>query len=215
MRAWTESSAWSWLAPHYSRMSVEAYYDRLGKAIEEQAAEVELAPIHSWNLAPGYLTAFQQAIEQALTQFPSSQRSGVHLIFTAHSLPERILEWDDPYPAQLEATFEALRSRFAEQRSHFAYQSAAMTPEPWLGPDAGDLMLELMEAGQARDFLVVPIGFVSEHVEILYDIDIEFKDQIENGGGQLKRVEMPGAHPAMMASLAESVAGKAREEGWL
>lgn len=203
------------MAPHYSKMSVQAYYDRLQKAIEQGGSEVEVAPIHSWHLDAGYLQAVEERIERGLERFPAAEREQVQLVFTAHSLPERILQWEDPYPHQLDATFESLRNRFPAQYSHFAYQSAAMTPEPWLGPDAGDLMEEMLRTGQARRFLVVPIGFVSEHVEILYDIDIEFRERIEEAGGKLERVEMPGADRRMMASLAQRVAGAAQERQWL
>lgn len=203
------------MAPHYSRMSVQAYYDRLQEAIDDSERKVEVAPIHSWHLASGYLDALEARIDRGLQQFATEDRPGVHLVFTAHSLPERILEWDDPYPTELHATFQALRSKFPDQPSHFAYQSAAMTPDPWLGPDAGDLMADLVEAGEGTHFLLVPIGFVSEHVEILYDIDIEFKERIAGLGGRLERIEMPGADASMIASLADRVVAKAQDRGWL
>jgi len=203
------------LAPHYSRLSVEAYYDRLQEAIDQKAARVELAAIHSWKLDPGFLTSLEQRIQAGLQAFDEQVRPQVHLVFTAHSLPERILEWDDPYPNELAATYQALRQRFSDQPAHFAYQSAAMTPEPWLGPDAGDLMEQLIRAGEAEAFLVVPIGFVSEHVEILYDIDIEFKQRVQAAGGVLRRIEMPGASPPLMDSLAQLIVGRAEQAGWL
>lgn len=203
------------LAPHYSQMSVEAYFERLQSAIEDQNAPVRVAPIESWNLAAGYLDTIEDNIRARLEEFESHKASAVHLVFTAHSLPERILDWNDRYPGELEATFDELRRRFPDNPSHFAYQSAAMTPEPWLGPDAGDLMVRLLEKGEASAFLVVPIGFVSEHVEILYDIDIDFKRRVETAGGELRRIEMPGSAGAMMASLAELVEQRAKSEGWL
>jgi ferrochelatase len=203
------------LAPHYSQLSVEAYFERLQQALDERAARVELAAIHSWKLEPGFLTTLEQHIQAGLQAFDRKGRDQIHLVFTAHSLPERILDWQDPYPDELAATYQALRQRFPGQPAHFAYQSAAMTPEPWLGPDAGDLMERLIGAGQAKAFLVVPIGFVSEHVEILYDIDIEFKQRIRAAGGELKRIEMPGASRPMIDGLARLVAGRADEAGWL
>ena len=203
------------MAPHYSRMSVQAYYDRLQQAVQEAEAELQVMGIETWNLAPGYLACLEQRIEAALDQYPENDRSKINLIFTAHSLPERILSWQDRYPEELKATYETLRARFPAQDSYFAYQSAAMTPEPWLGPDAGDLMEELMQAGRAEAFIVIPIGFVSEHVEILYDIDIDFKQRIENLGGQLTRIQMPGSDPLMMGSLAGLVQQKAQEAAWL
>lgn len=203
------------LAPHFSKMSVQAYYDRLYAAISDHDAQVQVAEIRSWNMDPGYLDVLEERIRSALQEFDSAVRAGVHLVFTAHSLPERILEWNDPYPEELDETYRELSRRFPRHASHFAYQSEAMTPDPWLGPDAGDLMESLLKGGEANAFLVIPIGFVSEHVEILYDIDIEFKQMVEGKGGTLKRIVMPGSAGPMMESLARRIVDRAGEQGWL
>lgn len=202
------------MAPHYSRMSVKAYYERLHEARQEINGELAVVEIHSWKDDPGYLDTLEARIQSALQRFPAAAGTEVNLVFTAHSLPERILEWDDPYPDELRTTYDALRARFPDNTSRFAYQSAAMTGEPWLGPDAGDLMADLLERGEAQHFLVVPMGFVCEHVEILYDIDIEFKQLVEGSGGRLERIEMPNDDPRMMHSLAERVLQQARRAGW-
>jgi ferrochelatase len=202
------------MAPHYSRMSVELYFEKLSRAIEGAAASIEVERIDSWKDDPGYLAVVADRIREGLSRFPSETAERVELIFTAHSLPERILTWEDPYPQELHVTFDALRSQFPRHVSHFAYQSAAMTPEPWLGPDARRLLDERLQAGR-RDFLIVPIGFVSEHVEILYDIDIDLRQRAEAGGGRLERIEMPGADPRMMASLGSGVRDAAAARGWL
>lgn len=202
------------MAPHYSRMSIGAYYKRLDGALESLESPVEVARIESWNLNPGYLETLQARIEAGLERFPAQARPDVQLLYTAHSLPERILEWGDPYPRQLQETYDALRMKYPNHRSHFAYQSAAMTQDAWLGPEAGDLMLELLERG-GRDFLVVPIGFVSEHVEILYDIDIDFRERVAARGGRMERIEMPGADPRLMDSLAGEIQMQAEQQGWL
>lgn len=201
------------MAPHYSRMSVGAYFARLEEALADHAERPAVVHLRSWKDEPGYLEAYRRRIQAALEAFGEQER--VHLVFTAHSLPQRILTWDDPYPQELRVTFDALRARFPEHPAHFAYQSAGMSPEPWLGPDAGDLMEGLLESGEARAFLVVPIGFVCDHVEVLYDVDIEFRQRVEARGGVLRRVEMPNAAPEMMAGLAERVHGLAQAEGWL
>lgn len=202
------------MAPHYSRLSIGAYYERLNEALDNMADPPEVAGIKSWNTNPGYLATLQARIREALTRFPHRDRADVCLVFTAHSLPERIRKWGDPYPGELMETFELLRVKFPDQTAHFAYQSAAVTPEKWLGPEAGDLISELMESG-VHNFLMVPIGFVSDHVEILYDIDIEFREFVEKKGGRLERIEMPGADPRMMQGLAGEVIKKATERGWL
>ncbi len=201
------------MAPHYSRLSVELYYEKLQEAIGDSEARLQVARIDSWHDDSGYLEVLEDRIRRGLQRFPPEDAGRVELVFTAHSLPERILTWDDPYPRQLRATCQALQARFPDHPAHFAYQSAGMTPEPWLGPEAGRLMEARLQAG-GRDFLVVPIGFVSEHVEVLYDIDVDFKERVTAAGGRLERIAMPGADPRMMASLAKRVCQAASAKGW-
>jgi len=188
------------MAPHQSRMSVGAYFRR----VEEAAGNVEVLRIESWHLLPEYLDTIESLIHEALDTFPVWDRSKVHLLFTAHSLPERILAEGDPYVAQLEQTVAALAVRFPENPHSFAYQSAAMTPDPWLGPDAG-AVLESIAASGGRDVLIAPIGFTSEHVEILYDIDIEYAARAREFGLDLRRIRMLNDDPRVMAGLARRV----------
>lgn len=202
------------MAPHYSRMSVEMYYQRLAEAIASHHPGLSVARIDSWKDDPAYLGVLRDRIGGALVRFPAEVRSRVELVFTAHSLPERILEWNDPYPAELRVTFDALRQAFPGLPAHFAYQSAGMTPEPWLGPEAGALMEDRLADG-ASAFLVVPMGFVSEHLEILYDVDIVLRQRVEARGGLLERIEMPGDDAGLMASLAERVRAAAEARGWV
>jgi len=197
------------MAPHYSRMSIGAYY----KKVEEAGAPVEIARIERWHLLPGYLHALAERVLTALGRFPAEVRDRVPVIFTAHSLPERILTWDDPYPSELRETVSALATRLGGQPYTFAYQSAAMTPDPWLGPDAGEVIARYAREGQ-RHLLIAPVGFVCEHVEILYDIDIEFARQAKELGVQLERIEMLNTAPAMIAGLADLVRARAVEAGW-
>ncbi|HET7089650.1 MAG TPA: ferrochelatase [Anaerolineae bacterium] len=198
------------MAPHYSRMSVGAYF----KKARDAHSPVEVAPIERWHLLPGYITALADRVRAALQTFPADVRADVPIIFTAHSLPQRILQWDDPYPDELHATVEAVMQRLGPRPYAFAYQSAAMTPEPWLGPDAGE-WIERFAAEGKKHVLIAPIGFVCEHVEILYDVDIAFKRQAEALGMQLERIEMLNDAPQMIAGLAELVRDKAKEAGWL
>jgi ferrochelatase len=198
------------MAPHYSRMSIGAYYKRL----EEAGSPIEVAKIESWNFNPGYLDALIERIEAALLKFPEDVRGSVPIIFSAHSLPERILEWNDPYPKELQETVDALTSRLPGRQWEWAYQSAAMTPDPWLGPDASEVITRLHDEGH-RHVLMCPIGFVCEHVEILFDIDIEFLQHANELGMQLERIEMLNDHPKMLAGLAEIVRERAAEAGWI
>jgi protoporphyrin/coproporphyrin ferrochelatase len=198
------------MAPHYSRMSIGAYF----KKVEDAGSPIEVREIERWHLLPGYLSAVETRIRTALQKFPADVRDQVNVIFTAHSLPKRILEWSDPYPNELDETVEAIGSRLGNQPYEFAYQSAAMTLDPWLGPDAGETIARLHAEGK-RHVLIAPIGFVCEHVEILYDIDIDFKQQANALGMQLERIEMVNDAPEMMAGLAGLVRAKAAEAGWL
>ena len=190
------------MAPHNSEMSIGAYFKR----IEEAGVEIDILDIRSWNLLPGYLDALEDRISTALATFPEDVRETVPVIYTAHSLPEPVRTWDDPYERELRATVEALRERFPDQPWAWAYQSAAMTPDPWLGPDASEIIQQYHDAG-VRNVLICPVGFVCEHVEILYDIDIEFAHQARELGMRLERIEMLNDHPKLLAGLA----GLARE----
>lgn len=196
------------MAPHYSRMSIGAYFKRAAEA----GSPVEIVPVEDWHLLPGYLDALAERVNDALQTFPDDVREKVPVIFSAHSLPERILEWNDPYPTVLRETVDALAERLAGQPWRWAYQSAAMTPDPWLGPDAGEVISTLADEGH-KHILICPIGFICEHVEILYDIDIEYQQLAGELGVQLERIEMLNAHPAMLAGLAGLVREKAIAAG--
>jgi ferrochelatase len=198
------------MAPHYSAMSIGAY----NKKVEEAQAGIEIVAIDRWNLLPGYLDALEERINAALQKFPEDARNEVPIIFTAHSLPERIREMNDPYEKDLQETYEAMKARFPGHPSHWAYQSAAMTKDPWLGPDASEVIDEIHAAG-GKNVLICPVGFVCEHVEILFDIDVEFMQQAEKLGMQLERIEMVNDHPKMMAGLAGLVREHAKEAGWV
>lgn len=198
------------MAPHYSRMSIQAYF----KKMDEANSGLQIARIHDWHLLPEYLDALVERVRAALERFPESVRADVPVIFTAHSLPERILEWGDPYPLQLLATTDALVERLSPRPYEFAYQSAAISNEPWLGPDASEVMERFAALG-IRHILICPIGFVCEHVEILYDIDVVYQDLAKKLGVQLERIEMLNDSPKMIRGLAGLVRQSAVEAGWL
>lgn len=198
------------MAPHYSRMSIGAYY----KKVDESAETLAIAPIERWHLLPGYLDALAGRVRAALERFPAEVRAEVPVIFTAHSLPERIREWNDPYPDELNATVAAVMERLGSQPHTFAFQSAAVSNEPWLGPDAGEV-IERFAAEGRKHILLAPIGFVCEHVEVLYDVDIVFKQQAQALGVQLERIEMLNTAPQMIDGLAKLVRQSAQGKGWL
>ena len=198
------------MAPHYSRMSIGAYYQRL----EEANAPIAFARIENWHLDEGYINALTGRVRDALKRFPEEIRADVPVIFTAHSLPEKILEWNDPYPAQLRETVSAVMEKLGSQPHEFAYQSAAISTIAWLGPDAGEVIERLIAEGN-KHILLCPIGFVCEHVEILYDIDIVYQNLAKSLGIHLERIEMLNTAPAMIDGLAGLIREKAIEAGWL
>lgn len=198
------------MAPHYSQMSIGAYYKRANEA----EVPVELAKVESWNMQDGYLAALLDRITDALQKFPEDVRAEVPIIFTAHSLPERIREWNDPYEAELQTTVQALVEKLPGRRWDWAYQSAAMTADPWLGPDASEIIDRYHEEG-VKHVLICPIGFICEHVEILFDIDVEFAEQAGKLGMHLERIEMLNDHPSLLAGLAAVARQKAISQGWI
>lgn len=198
------------MAPHHSRMSIEAYF----KKISEADSPIEVAPINDWHLLPGYLDALVSRVRAALERFPEEVRAQVPVIFSAHSLPERILTWNDPYPVQLRATVEAVMQKLGNQPHDFAFQSAAISNEPWLGPDVSVLIERYTAQGQ-KNIISCPIGFICEHVEILYDIDIVYQKLAKSLGVRLERIEMVHTAPQMMAGLAELIRATAKEANWL
>lgn len=197
------------MAPHYSRMSVGAYY----RAVEEARAGVTVRGIESWHLLPGYVRALTDRVQAALRRLPEAVQPEVPVIFTAHSLPERIRTWGDPYPRQLAETVAAVMAGLGSRPHRFAYQSASKTHEPWLGPDVAAALEELARPG-ARHVVVAPIGFVAEHVEILYDLDVELAERAGRLGVRLERIEMAHDAPVMIAALADLVRRTARAAGW-
>jgi protoporphyrin/coproporphyrin ferrochelatase len=198
------------MAPHFSRMSIQAYFNKIGDA----NSGIQIARIHDWHLLPEYLEALAYRVRTALERFPETVRGDVPVIFTAHSLPERILQWGDPYPLQLLATTDALMERLGPRPYEFAYQSAAISTEPWLGPDASEV-IERYAAEGRRHVLICPIGFVCEHVEILYDIDIVYQKLARKLGVQLERIVMLNDDPAVIRGLAGLVRQTAHAAGWL
>jgi protoporphyrin/coproporphyrin ferrochelatase len=197
------------MAPHYSRMSIGAYI----KKIEEADSPITFSCIENWHLEPGYINALSKHVQDALMRFTEEVRANVPVIFTAHSLPEKILEWNDPYPTQLRETVSAVMAQLGSQPHEFAYQSAAISDIPWLGPDAGEVIERFASEGK-KEILLCPIGFVCEHVEILYDIDIVYQNLAKSLGVQLERIEMLNTAPGMIAGLASLVREKGKEAGW-
>jgi protoporphyrin/coproporphyrin ferrochelatase len=176
------------LAPHYSRLSIAGYRAQLEEAL---AGRADLVFVESWHDDEGFVDFLAARV----------RGTEVHTVFTAHSLPARILADGDPYQEQLLETAAAIAERAALRDWTFSYQSESPTGEPWLGPDILDHLEDLHGRG-VRDVLVCPIGFVSDHLEIRWDIDTEAQEKARELGMHLYRIEMPNADPAFVRVLA-------------
>jgi len=196
------------LAPHYSRLSVASYF-----SVAREAAATHgmiLRAIESWHDHPGFIAALAARLRRALARCSSPDEAAV--VFTAHSLPERIRAWDDPYPEQLLRTCELVASAVALRSWRFAYQSASQTGEPWLGPDVPEVLRELAAEGR-RQVVLCPVGFVADHLEVLYDLDVEAREVAASLQVHLERAPSLNAEPDFIAALADLVTRALRAEG--
>jgi len=189
------------LAPHFSRGSVGQYHERAAAALG--SATRPYTRIDSWHLEPAYLDFLTDAVRDARASLPAKHK----VLFTAHSLPERILE-GDPYADQLRESAEAVAGRVGLlpwPDWALGWQSAGRTPEPWRGPDILDIIRELGATGRAEGVLVCPQGFTSDHLEVLYDLDIEAARIAGESGLAFARTRSLNDDAAVMAALAERV----------
>jgi ferrochelatase len=179
------------LAPHYSALSIAGYRERLEAAVRGRAAVVF---VQGWHDHGPYLDVLANRV----------RGTDSHVVFTAHSLPERILAMGDPYRDQLLETSRLVAERAGLGTWSFAFQSASATGEPWLGPDILEELDDLHARG-VRKVLVAPVGFVSDHLEILWDLDVEARERAAALGLELARIESLNDDPAFIRGLAELV----------
>jgi ferrochelatase len=194
------------MAPHYSTLSIGAYRARLTEALASAGSDMAVAFVESWHTQPHYLEGIVANVREALLRFPVNVRDGVKVIFTAHSLPASILERGDPYSVQLRETATLLAGRLglAPDRWTFSFQSAAQTGTPWLGPQIEALVPELAQAGE-RNLLIAPVGFIADHVEVLYDLDIGMQRIASSVGVRVERTPMLNDSSALVNALASIV----------
>jgi len=176
------------LAPHYSRLSIGGYRERLEEALADRA---ELVLVESWHDEPAFLDVLAERV----------RGTDAWVVFTAHSLPERILAEGDPYRDQLLETARLVAERAGLARWSFAFQSSSSTGEPWLGPDVLEELEQLKHAG-VESVLGAPIGFVSDHLEILWDLDIEARERAAELGLEWARTASLNDDPAFISALA-------------
>ncbi|MDQ4131561.1 MAG: ferrochelatase [Actinomycetota bacterium] len=190
------------LAPHYARLSVGSYIER---ARDAAGGAIDFTFVESWHLADGYVSFLADEVTEALARMPDDLQPGTHVLFTAHSLPAWIVEEGDPYARQLRETAEAVADRIDVPRWSTAWQSAGATPEAWLGPDVAEVMRELAEEDSVDAVIVCPCGFVADHLEVLYDLDVEARRVANDLGIAFDRTAMPNSDPRFTETLAKVV----------
>jgi ferrochelatase len=199
------------MAPHYSSLSIEKYIGKAEEANEQLNASMKTRYIKQWHNHPLFIEALNRKITKALEHFTEKEKEGLHIIFTAHSLPERILLENDPYKDQLIETCNLISKKSNLKNWTFAFQSAGRTQEKWLGPDLLSVMDELHKNG-SKAILVCSVGFITDHLEVLYDIDIEGKVHAEKLGVHLERTESLNADPLLAKLFAELIREKFDEK---
>lgn len=192
------------LAPHYSSMSVGSYIKRAQDKAE--ACKINIGFVESYHLHPEWIDALSRRVTAKIEQYieAGAARDEIRVLFSAHSLPERILAMGDPYQDQLLESSKAIAEKAGVSNWQFTWQSAGRTAEPWLGPDILDTLQELSKE-QVEYVLVAPIGFVSDHLEVLYDLDIEATAIAAELDMRLMRIESLNSDPAYMSVLSDVV----------
>ena len=204
------------LAPHFSKLSVAKYQQKIADGLAMYHGDLQFEHISSYHDAPDYIQALVNRVKEALSRWPEEQREQVHVVFSAHSLPERIMKMGDPYDSQLRETARlvAAGAGLPEERWSWSYQSAGRSREPWLGPQLEEHLPQLAEEG-VRHVISLPVGFVSDHVEILYDIDIQAQEVARAHGMGLERPPALNTDPLFIGQLARLVRERAESAGWV
>jgi len=186
------------LAPHFSRMSIGGYE----KALTEGGHGLHIHLVKSWHTNEHLIDCIAAQIKDAVAIGDLSFHP--HLVFTAHSLPERIRQWNDPYEEQLLETCRLVAARLPNYDWSFSFQSAGHTPEPWLGPDISEALADLKEEGK-NNILICPIGFVADNLEILFDLDKEAQQVARELEIQIRRTDSRNTHPLFIEALYDLV----------
>jgi protoporphyrin/coproporphyrin ferrochelatase len=194
------------LAPQYSPLILSGYERAVSAAADEAGGAVSVRIAEAWHLTPSWIGSLSERVEESLRSFDAEARDRLALVFTAHSLPRPVMERDPKYLVQIDETIAAVAGRVGLDHTQwtFAFQSAGHTPEEWLKPDLTEVLPTIRDSG-ATDVLVVPVQFVADHLEILYDIDVAAAEQARAAGLGFHRIAMPNAAPRFIAALAEVV----------
>ena len=187
------------LAPHYSKLSIGGYEDSVRRGLARKYPNVPFVMVKNWHTEPSLITALSTRVSSALSEIRGSERTMV--IFTAHSLPLRAVSDDDPYRAQLLETSQLVAKETGVTDWDFAFQSASGPISAWLGPSLKEKISEFSDKGIKR-ILVCPVGFVSDHLEILYDLDVEARDHANSRGVVMSRTLSLNDDPMFIEALA-------------
>lgn len=190
------------LAPQYSKWSTERYFKSFKEALKECPAEgLQVRYISSWCDHPRLTDAFVEKYELAVERLRQQGKDSIRTVFTVHSIPASSLDEGDPYAEEYEKTVRKIVERVQPTHWHMAYQSRGMIPGPWLGPTVESVLDKIARYG-AQTILIVPVGFVSDHIEILYDVDIDFKRYAKARKLDLYRTESMNLSPLFIETLA-------------
>lgn len=195
------------LAPQNSRASIDLYHSSLSTAVDKMAPGLRIEFIQSWHDHPGLIIALCERVSCALARAEEEAEQAVPVVFTAHSVPMRTIQEGDPYEDQVKETARLVAQAMGLKNYRVAFQSQGMTQEPWIGPTVESLMDEFAEQGQ-RHVLLAPIGFVSDHLEILYDIDIVFREYGQRKRITVLRPESLNDSPLFIRGLASVVSSR-------
>ena len=193
------------MAPHYSQMSIGGYADRVRQGLPEDGS-LRVSVVESWYDHPGFVGVLAERLRTAMASLTQEERLEPLIVFTAHSLPEKIMEHGDPYPDQLRETADLVARRAGVDTANVTtgWQSAGRTGEPWLGPPLDEVIAKAAADGRTA-VVVCPCGFVSDHLEILYDIDIEAQEAARRAGIRLARTASMNADHDFIRALAAVV----------
>ncbi|MFZ4451873.1 ferrochelatase [Salibacterium aidingense] len=190
------------LAPHFSTFSIKSYNGR-AKEESERMNGPELHCVESWYDEPKFIEYWVDQVKRTMEQTQAGEKACV--IFSAHSLPEKIIQAGDPYPEQLEETARLIAEGAGITDYAIGWQSEGNTPDPWLGPDVQDLTKDLYQKYGYTAFVYCPVGFVADHLEVLFDNDVECKEACAEVGASYYRPEMPNAKPEFIDALADTI----------
>ncbi|WP_019393900.1 ferrochelatase [Priestia filamentosa] len=198
------------LAPHYSSYSVKSYN---GRAVEEaeKLRGLKIHPVESWYDEPKFINYWAKRIKDIFSNMSEEEREKAVLIVSAHSLPEKIIAAGDPYPDQLRRTADLIATEAGIKNYEIGWQSEGNTPDPWLGPDVQDLTRALHEEKGYTSFVYAPVGFIADHLEVLYDNDYECKVVTDEIGAKYYRPAMPNAQDEFIDGLATVVLNKVKQ----